>query len=565
MNQIQHILNRYIKTFPLEQERLQPLFDLVNDSNIEDLISRKNFRGHVTASGFVIDISRRKVLRLQHKTLQKLLQPGGHVEPEDESPLEGAKREIQEETGITSLDHIAFHPDYNVPIDIDTHTIPAKGDEAEHQHHDFRYLFICRNSSEFVWIEDEFEEYEWGDIGELMRMETFERLKPKIETALSKEFRSKLFFDQVVETTKPATPCCSIVVGHCVPDVKVFLRALNVRAPIQALIPKPKSIDHQIAEELVADFPVCQLKREDILKNPGILVKLINHAPHPCVLFDIGGWFAPITKELVDKCGNKLLAIVEDTENGLQKYEKQGELAIPVISVARSPLKQNEDFLVGQSILFSCDAILRSASFNIEYQTCAVFGYGKIGSSIAQHLLLRGVKPWVFDKNPLLRIAASNRMCLIPPRDEILTHADVIFCATGKKVLGLNEFRQLKPGCVICSVTSADDELNLTGLTNHYEHEEIKPYIDKYTSFGNYFYLINKGNAANFAHKPALGSYIHLVRAEMMYALNMITQGDLSKNGIQELSVEDRSIVAEAWLATYADDTGGHHDLGISG
>jgi len=561
---IQQIVERYLKSFPTEQERLQPLSDLINHSTVEDLISRKNFAGHVTASGFVVDISRRKVLRLQHKALQELLQPGGHVELKDESPLEGAKREIQEETSITSLDHIAFHPDYNVPIDIDTHTIPAKGDEPEHQHHDFRYLFICRNQSEFVWNKDEFEKHEWGDIGELMRMKTFKRLKPKIETALSKEFRSKLFFDRIVKTTNPATPCCSIVVGHCVPDVKVFLRALNVRASIQALIPKPKSIDTQVAEELNAEFPVRQLKREEILKDPGILVKLINDAPHPCVLFDIGGWFAPIAKELVRRCGEKLLAIVEDTENGQQKYEEQGDVAIPVISVARSPLKQNEDFLVGQSILFSCDAILRSASFNIEYQTCAVFGYGKIGSSIAQHLLLRGVKPWVFDKNPLLRIAASNRMCLIPPREEILAHADVIFCATGKKVLGPDEFRQLKPGCVICSVTSADDELNLTGLAD-YTQKEVKPYIDKYTSFGNYFYLINKGHAANFAHKPALGSYIHLVRAEMMCALNMITQREMSTDDIQVLSVEDRNVVAEAWLATYADDTAGHHDLGIAG
>lgn len=561
---IQQIVERYLKAFPTEQARLQPLVNLIAQSAVEDLISRKNVAGHVTASGFVVDVSRRKVLRLRHKALGELLQPGGHVEPDDKSPLEGAKREIKEETGITSLDHIAFHPNYDDPIDIDTHTIPSKGDEPEHQHHDFRYLFICRNQSEFVWNRDEFEDHEWGEIGELMRMETFARLKPKIETALSKEFRSKLFFDRIVETTNPSKSCCSIVVGHCVPDVKVFLRSLNVRAPIQALIPKPKSLDTQVAKELDAEFPVLQLKREEIHKDPGVLVKLINDAPDPCVLFDIGGWFAPIANELVRQCAGKLLAIVEDTENGQQKYEEQGDVAVPVISVARSPLKQNEDFLVGQSILFSCDAILRSASFNIEYQTCAVFGYGKIGSSIAQHLLLRGVKPWVYDKNPLLRIAASNRMCLIPPREEILAHADVIFCATGKKVLGPDEFRRLKPGCVICSVTSADDELNLAAL-EEYTREKVKPHIDKYTSFGNFFYLINEGNAANFVHNPALGSYIHLVRAEMMHALNMVTQRKLSTDTIQALSIEDRNVVAEAWLAAYADDTSGHHDLGIAG
>ncbi|WP_437201974.1 NUDIX domain-containing protein [Planctomicrobium sp. SH664] len=564
MTSIQQIVDRYLKAFPEEKERLQPLCDLINHASVEDLISRKNTAGHVTASGFIVDVARRQVLRLQHKALRELLQPGGHLEPEDESPLEGARREIREETSITSLDHIAFHPDYSVPIDIDTHAIPANGDEKEHLHHDFRYLFISRNPSEFVQNNHEFETYEWGDIGELMRMATFERLKPKIEIALSKEFRSKLFFDRIVEKTIPAKLCNSIIVGHCVPDVKVFLRALNLRVPIQALIPKPRSLVDKVAEELVADFPVLSWTRENIHANPIELAKLIQSAPHPCVLFDIGGWFAPIAKWLADQCGEKLLAIVEDTENGHQKYEAQGDVTVPVISVARSPLKQNEDFLVGQSIVFSCDAILRSAGFNIEYQTCAVFGYGKIGSSIAQHLLVRGIKPWVFDRNPLLRIAASNRMCLIPPREEILAHADVIFCATGQKVLGPEEFVRLKPGCVVCSVTSADDELNLAGLDN-YTHEEVKPRIDKYTSFGNYFYLINNGNAVNFAHNPALGSYIHLVRAEMMYSLNMITRHEPPSHKIHTLSVEDRNVVAEAWLATYADDTAGHHDLGIAG
>jgi adenosylhomocysteinase len=155
-------------------------------------------------------------------------------------------------------------------------------------------------------------------------------------------------------------------------------------------------------------------------------------------------------------------------------------------------------------------------------------------------------------------------MCLIPPREEILANADVIFCATGKRSLGPDDFRQLKPGCVICSVTSSDDELDLSGL-NSYAHESVKDHIDKYTSFGNYFYLINRGNAANFVHKPALGSYIHLVRAEMMFALNMITREHLPTNEIQMLSVKDRDVVAHAWLETYADDSSGHHDLGIAG
>lgn len=564
MHSIKQIVKQYLHTFSEEELPLNNLMELLNSADESALISRKNFDGHVTASGFVVDITRRHVLRLNHKKLGRLLQPGGHVNTEDASPLAAAMREIEEETCIKSLDHIAYHPDYVVPIDIDTHTIDTIGDEPEHLHHDFRYLFICRNPSEFKINKGEFDSFVWGEIGELMEMATFKRLKPKIERALSKEFRSKLFFDRIIEITKPAKQCCSIVVGHCVPDVSVFLKALNVRAPIQSLIPKPKSLDKTVAAKLKGDFAVESWKRTEIEQNPMLIANLVSKSPHPCVLFDIGGWFAPIAKQLVASCEGKLLGIIEDTENGHQKYQKIGDIGIPVISVARSPLKQNEDFLVGQSILFSCDAILRNAGFNLEYQTCAVIGYGKIGSSIAQHLLLRGVKPSVFDNRPIRRIDASNRMCLIPSRDEILANADVIFCATGNRSLNPNDFRRLKPGCVICSVTSADDELDLSGL-NNYTSEVISDHIDKYISFGNYFYLINKGNAANFVHKPALGSYIHLVRAEMMFALNYLTRGVFTANEIQVLRSEDQDVVATAWLQAYADDTSGHHDLGIAG
>lgn len=563
MDDIKQIISKYLIKFKDEEKRLTPLSELANSSTAAELSSRKNFKGHVTASGFVVDVTRRRVLLLEHKKLAEFLQPGGHLKTTDVSPLAAAIREIEEETGITALDHIAYHANYNLPIDIDTHTIPPKGDEPEHKHHDFRYLFICRNQAEFKLNEDEFETSKWMDIGELMKKETFARLKPKIETALSKEFRSKLFFDRIVEHTVVSKPCCAIVVAHCVPDVEVFIKALNLLAPIQVLIPKTKSLDEDVAKELERDIKVERWKREDIQKNPELIADLIEKAPHPCILFDIGGWFAPIANFLASSCQSKLLGIIEDTENGHQKYEGEKNVGIPVISVARSPLKSNEDFLVGQSILFSCDAILRKATFNIEYQTCAVLGYGKIGSSIAQHLLLRGVKPLVFDSDPVRRIEASNRMCLIPSRDEILATADVIFCATGKHALGPEDFRKLKPGCVVCSVTSADDELDLSDI-NSYTHEAVKDQIDKYTCFGNYFYLINKGDAANFVHTPALGSYIHLVRAEMMIALNQLTKESL-ENKIHEVNRENRHAVAKAWLDTFSDNTSGHHDLGIPG
>src|SRR5262245_55625991 len=121
MSKIRSIIGEYLAAFPEERKRLNRLSDLIeNVSDDRELISRKNFIGHITASGFIISRSRSTVLLLHHKTLGKLLQPGGHMEPDEHSPLDGALREIREETYLTSLDHLPFHFNSEVPIDIDT-------------------------------------------------------------------------------------------------------------------------------------------------------------------------------------------------------------------------------------------------------------------------------------------------------------------------------------------------------------------------------------------------------------------------------------------------------------
>ena len=73
------------------------------------------------------------------------------------------------------------------------------------------------------------------------------------------------------------------------------------------------------------------------------------------ILLDIGGYFASIAQipNLPIEC------IIEDTENGIQKYENViDQIEYPLFSVARNPLKKNEDYLVGADIVFGTDYIL---------------------------------------------------------------------------------------------------------------------------------------------------------------------------------------------------------------
>src|SRR3989338_6293634 len=178
MIRIKSIITQYIKESRDEHDQLTQLRDLLEHCpNDEDLVSRKNYVGHITASGFVVSRCRTKVLRLNHKKLGIYLQPVGHFQSGDPSLLAAARRKIAEEAGLSSLDYLASHFEDEIPIDIDTHYINATDSEPRHFHHDFRYLFLCEDKEGKVVInEEKFQDYKWGDINELLRMQTFSTL-----------------------------------------------------------------------------------------------------------------------------------------------------------------------------------------------------------------------------------------------------------------------------------------------------------------------------------------------------------------------------------------------------
>jgi adenosylhomocysteinase len=266
------------------------------------------------------------------------------------------------------------------------------------------------------------------------------------------------------------------------------------------------------------------------------------------VLLDIGGYFAEVVEVAAVNEGHVMpLGIVEDTENGHQRYEIVRGLSLPVLSVARSPLKNNEDFLIGQSVLFSADAILRDMGELIQYMRVGILGFGKIGRSILQHLLQRNVSPMVYDINSVRRLEAYTGGAAIPEPAEILREANVLFCATGSRSLNIFRFRDLRPGCFVFSVTSSDDEMDLSYLESEYKTEKITPHVTKYYNFYNHFFLVNRGNAVNFIHKAVVGDFIHLVKAEMLCCLGLLSAGKLEP-GLQEATSAIRATVASEWI-----------------
>lgn len=94
--------------------------------------------GHFTVSAFVADADLKRLLLIRHPTLGLSLQPGGHIDALDETPLDAALRELREEVGPLRVIPLPGSPHL---LDLDVHDIPAntRRGEAPHKHFDLRF------------------------------------------------------------------------------------------------------------------------------------------------------------------------------------------------------------------------------------------------------------------------------------------------------------------------------------------------------------------------------------------------------------------------------------------
>jgi 8-oxo-dGTP pyrophosphatase MutT (NUDIX family) len=114
--------------------------------------------GHFTASSFVLAPEGAELLLIHHAKLGLWLQPGGHIEPSDETVLDAARREVLEEVGIGDLELVQ-----EGLFDVDVHRIPARRDALAHEHFDVRYLF--RSSTRAFAASDEVKGAKWSALG----------------------------------------------------------------------------------------------------------------------------------------------------------------------------------------------------------------------------------------------------------------------------------------------------------------------------------------------------------------------------------------------------------------
>jgi adenosylhomocysteinase len=360
------------------------------------------------------------------------------------------------------------------------------------------------------------------------------------------------YFSKIAASFEPDEQVSSFLVTHLLPERPSFVRGVAAMSRLRAVLPKPKSVDPTARSEVEETTLVDPLSR-DLFADPDTALDYFENraASEPVVLLDVGGYFAPILSDLNERFTGRLVGVIEDTENGHRRYAELDKLPCPVISVARSPLKEPEDFLVGQSVVFSTEAVLRGRGDILHGRPALVIGFGKLGSSIARLLHAKGVQVTVFDIDPVRRTQAlSQGFRVARDRESALTGAGLVLCATGAISLHGEDFPHLRNGAYVATVTSSEDELELSGLPDVYTRTMVGEHVTRYQTTGHYFYLANGGNAVNFLHGASVGPFIYLIQAEMLAGIKMLTEGNLDP-GAHEVASHDRAAIAAIWLSYF--------------
>jgi 8-oxo-dGTP pyrophosphatase MutT (NUDIX family) len=131
-------IEAYVPSGREEEESLAAIRAFLRDA--ADPLSRAASTSHVTGSAVVVrrDTRAGAFLLIHHRKLDRWLQPGGHVDPEDASVLDTAQREAREETGAADIEPV---PGEGI-LGVDVHPIPARHGKPGHIHYDVQYLFF---------------------------------------------------------------------------------------------------------------------------------------------------------------------------------------------------------------------------------------------------------------------------------------------------------------------------------------------------------------------------------------------------------------------------------------
>lgn len=174
-----------------EQEKNDQQHILQFVQNNEDVFSRTNAVAHFTASSWIVNRSRTKLLMIYHNIYDSWSWTGGHADGE-RNLLKVAQIEAIEETGLSSV--TLLYPDiFSLEVlTVDGH---IKKDEyiSSHLHFNITYLFEADDQEILVHKPDENSDVKWFELDEAIQASSEVWFKKWVYTKLNKKLMHSQF------------------------------------------------------------------------------------------------------------------------------------------------------------------------------------------------------------------------------------------------------------------------------------------------------------------------------------------------------------------------------------
>ena len=166
-----------------ETEEREMILDLIARFG-DGVLSRENAFAHMTASSIIVNKQRTHTLMAFHKIYNSWAWTGGHADAE--SDFEAiARREAQEETGITDLVRLGDGPASIEILPVWAHTKRGKA-VGSHLHLNVSYLFEADDALPLAACEDENSAVGWIGIDKLAEFVSEPPMMPIYERLLKR-------------------------------------------------------------------------------------------------------------------------------------------------------------------------------------------------------------------------------------------------------------------------------------------------------------------------------------------------------------------------------------------
>lgn len=179
------IYNEILNYIPFdEKEENDKKVMLEYIKNNEDVLTRNNEIVHMTVSAWIVNKDKTKVLMIHHNIYNSWSWIGGHADGDDDF-LRVAKKEVEEETGVTKL-KLLTDKIYGLNIVTVENHIKRGKQVNSHLHFDIEYLFEADENDQLRIKEDENSGVKWIDINEVINYSSEEKMKPIYKRLIDK-------------------------------------------------------------------------------------------------------------------------------------------------------------------------------------------------------------------------------------------------------------------------------------------------------------------------------------------------------------------------------------------